>query len=149
MACWPATIVGAFFIVLILFDTYIHNYDDLPMHGVIGVLLTLVFWIICSTLGQSLSAAILVVPATFAIIFILGIWVTKKSLQNRGCCVSCGAVGGESCDCPADSEPVAPVAPIEKPKCPPPKPKSPPPKSKCPPLTDLQSLINLNAGVVS
>ena len=135
MACWPATIVGAFFIVLILFDLSIDNYDDLPMHSVTGVLLTLVFWVICSTLGQSLSAGILVVPATFAIVFILGIWVTKKSLQNRGCCVSCGTVG-ETCECPDDPKPI-----VKEKKCPPPKPK-------CDPLTERQRIINLNAGVV-
>jgi len=127
MACWPATIVGAFFIVLIIFDTYISNYDDLPMHGVTGVLLTLVFWVICSTLGESLSAAVLVVPATFTIVFILGIWVTKKSLQNRGCCVTCDTSTAD---------------PVPKPKCPPPKPK-------CSPLTEKQKLINLNAGVIA
>ena len=127
MACWPATIVGAFFIVLIIFDTYISNYDDLPMHGVTGVLLTLVFWVICSTLGESLSAAVLVVPATFTIVFILGIWVTKKSLQNRGCCVTCNTSAAD---------------PVPKPKCPPPKPK-------CSPLTEKQKIINLNAGVIA
>lgn len=125
-ACWPATIVGAFFIILLLFDAYISNYDDLPMHSITGVLLTLVFWVICSTLGQSLSAGILVVPVTFVVVFILGIWITKKSLQNRGCCLTC-----EVPECPA---------PKPKPKCPPPKPK-------CKPLTEKQKIINLNAGV--
>jgi hypothetical protein len=136
MACWPATIVGAFFIVLILFDVYISNYKDLPMHGVTGVLLTLVFWVICSTLGENLSAGILVVPATFTIVFILGIWFAKKSLQNRGCCVSCGTVGG-SCVCPTEEKEV-PV----KPKCDPPAPK---PKCK-PDPNSKQGIINLNAG---
>lgn len=131
MACWPATIVGAFFIVLILFDIYISNYNDLPMHGVTGVLLTLVFWVICSTLGQGISAGILVVPATFAIVFILGIWFAKKSLQNRGCCVSCA--GAETnCVCPPEKKEI----PI---KC------EPEPKCK-PDVTSKQGIINLNAG---
>ncbi len=114
--------------ILIVFDLMISNYNDLPMHSVTGVLLTLVFWVICSTLGQDLSAAILVVPATFTIIFVLGVWVAKKSLQNRGCCVTCGTGGDMLCGDPPAPSPPAPEKP--KPKCPPPKPKC-TPKPKC------------------
>lgn len=144
MACWPATIVGAFFIVLILFDVSIHNYNDLPMHGVTGILMTLVFWVICATLGQSLSAAVLVVPATFTTIFILGIWVAKKSLQNRGCCVTCGTVGS-ACSCPSDeTTKTAEKAPSSKEGE---AKKDSPSKPKCTPdKNSKQGIINLNAG---
>lgn len=119
MACWPASIVGAFFVILILFDLIANKFDDLPMHSVTGILLTLVFWVICSTLGQELSGAILVVPATFTIIFVLGIWFAKKSLMKRNYCISTG------CHDPP------PPKPKPTPKCEPPKPKCPPPKPKC------------------
>jgi len=137
MACWPANIVGGFFIALLIFDSIIGDYKDLLPHSVIGIITTLVFWLVCTALGEQVSGAVLIVPSVFAAVFVFSIWFFGKSMKNRGYCMSRGI--GDKC-----SLPVAPDAekckPPPKPKCPPPsdKPKCPPPsdKPKCPPPSD-------------
>ena len=89
MACWPANIVGAFFVVLLLVDATVGNYDDMSMHGITGVLMTLLFWFVCSILGEAVSGAVLAVPAVVVLIFMFSVWFVGKSIKNRGCCVTC------------------------------------------------------------
>jgi energy-coupling factor transporter transmembrane protein EcfT len=89
--CWPANTVGAFFLALLVFDVSQKNYKDLPYHGIIGVFLTAIFWLACILLGTSVAAAVLVVPAVFAGIFLFTIWFTNESVKNRGCCMKCTA----------------------------------------------------------
>ena len=43
MACWPANIVGAFFVALLIFDTTTGEYDDLLPHSAAGIVATFVF----------------------------------------------------------------------------------------------------------
>jgi len=83
-ACWPANTVGAFFIALIIFDTASGNFIDLAYHGMVGVLLTCVFWLVCSTFGVAISAAILLVPAVFFLIILLNTWM-NVSTDECGC----------------------------------------------------------------
>ena len=90
MACWPANVVGAFFLSLIIIDCMIGDYDDLIPHSLVGVLATLGFWLICAFLGQDLSAALLVVPSVLVICFTLSIWFIGNSLKNGGYCMSRG-----------------------------------------------------------
>jgi len=103
--CWPANTVGAFFLALLVFDVSKKNYEVLPYHALIGVLLTGIFWLACILMGSSIAAAILVVPAVFASVFLFTIWFTNESIKNRGCCMKCNepkpkckpvAVGGLS-----------------------------------------------------
>jgi hypothetical protein len=129
MACWPANIVGAFFVALLIFDTMMGEYDDLLPHSAAGIVFTFIFWLVCYVLGESVSAAVLVVPSVVLIVFVFSIWFVGKSMKQRGYCMSKGQ--GDQCLPP----PAKPKCPPPKPKCPPPaaslKPKCPPPKPKC------------------
>jgi len=108
MACWPANVTAAFFVVLIIFDLTNGSYADLLFHGVAGTLVTLLFWLVCVTMGQSISAAILVVPAVFLFIFLFTIWFVGQSFKNKGCCMSCGESSCGGCKAPPRKAPVPP-----------------------------------------
>jgi len=125
MACWPANIVGAFFVALLIFDAMSGEYDDLLPHSAAGIVFTFVFWLLCHGVGESVSAAVLVVPSVVLVVFVFSIWFVGKSMKQRGYCMSKGK--GDQC------LPPKPKCPPPKPKCPPPKPKCPPPKPKCTP----------------
>jgi hypothetical protein len=130
MACWPANIVGAFFVALIIFDAIIGDYDYLIPHSVYGILATFAFWALCFLIGDKISGALLVVPSVVIFIFVFSIWFIGQSMKNRGYCMSRGKA--DKCISPNESKPK--YSP-PKPKCPPPKPKCPPkPKPKCPPV---------------
>ena len=128
MACWPANIVGAFFVALLIFDTMMGEYDDLLPHSAAGIVFTFIFWLVCYGLGESVSAAVLVVPSVVLVVFVFTIWFVGKSMKQRGYCMSKGQ--GDQC-LPPPPKPKCPPAAPPKPKCPPPKPKCPPPKPKC------------------
>ena len=87
MGCWPANSVGAFFLALLVFDMVQGDYSDLPFHSLIGLVLTGLFWAICSFVGVSISGGILLVPATFLIVFLFAMWMAGRSFQ--GCCMDC------------------------------------------------------------
>ena len=87
--CWPANVVGAFFIAVIVFDMVQKNYGDLPYHALVGVVLTFLFWLICSLVSVSVSGAILIVPAVFITVFLFTVWFMNESLKQRGCCMDC------------------------------------------------------------
>lgn len=135
MACWPANIVGAFFVALLIFDAMMGEYDDLLPHSAAGIVFTFVFWLVCYGLGESVSAAVLVVPSVVLVVFVFTIWFVGQSMKQRGYCMSKGQ--GDQCAPPstASLKPKCPPAAPPKPKCPPPaaslKPKCPPPKPKC------------------
>ena len=124
MACWPANIVGAFFVALLIFDTMTGDYDDLLPHSAAGIVFTFIFWLVCYGLGESVSAAVLVVPSVVLIVFVFTIWFVGQSMKHRGYCMSKGQ--GYQCLPPAPPKPKCPPPAPPKPKCPPPKPKCPP-----------------------
>lgn len=129
MACWPANIVAAFFVALLIFDAIIGDYDELIPHSLYGILATLVFWGLCFLIGEKISGAVLVVPSVVVLIFVFSIWFIGQSMKNRGYCMSRGKA--DKCVSPNQTKPTPPP----KPKCPPPKPKCPPkPNPKCPPV---------------
>ena len=80
MACWPANIVGGFFVALLIIDTVGGNFLDLPYHGIVGIILTCVFWLVCSAFGEAISGAILLVPAIFLLV------VLFNTIINYGSC---------------------------------------------------------------
>ena len=88
--CWPANTVGAFFVAILLIDMFQKNYADLPYHAVYGVILTFLFWLLCSFIGESVSGGILIVPAVFLCVFLFTVWFINESIKNRGCCMDCG-----------------------------------------------------------
>jgi hypothetical protein len=89
MACWPANSVGAFFLALLIYDMVKGSYSDLPYHAIVGLVLTGIFWAVCVFVGVAVSGGILLVPATFLIVFLFAMWLAGRSFQNRGCCMDC------------------------------------------------------------
>jgi len=87
--CWPANTVGAFFIAVIIFDMIQKNYSDLPYHAMAGVVMTFLFWLVCSFVSVSVSGALLIVPAVFLTVFLFTVWFMNESLKQRGCCMNC------------------------------------------------------------
>ena len=84
-ACWPANTVGAFFIALVIIDTICGNFTDLPYHGIVGIILTCIFWLVCSTFGEAISGAILLVPAVFLLAVLFNTLINKDSEDDCGC----------------------------------------------------------------
>ena len=87
--CWPANVVGAFFIAVLIVDMVQKNYGDLPYHTLTGVVVTFLFWLVCSFVSVSVSGALLVVPAVFLIVFLFTVWFMDESMKQRGCCLKC------------------------------------------------------------
>jgi len=87
--CWPANTVGAFFIAVLIFDMIQKNYGDLPYHALAGVVVTFLFWLVCSFVSVSVSGALLIVPAVFLSVFLFTVWFMNESLKQRGCCMNC------------------------------------------------------------
>ena len=86
---WPANLVGAFFVALFVFDITQKNYDQLLGHAVIGVFLTIIFMSLSVTIGDNLTGSLLIVPTTFALVFLLTVWFMNESIKKRGCCMKC------------------------------------------------------------
>ena len=91
--CWPANVVGAFFIAVLIFDMVQKNYGDLPYHALAGVVMTFLFWLMCSLVSVSLSGALLIIPAVFLTVFLFTVWFMNESLKQRGCCMDCNGKG--------------------------------------------------------
>ena len=87
--CWPAYIVGAFFVALVAFDIIQKDYSSLPSHGIIGVCVTGLLWLLCLLIGPSITMATLVVPLIFIGIFLFSVWFMNESMKKRGCCMTC------------------------------------------------------------
>uniref|UniRef100_A0A6C0KM28 Uncharacterized protein n=1 Tax=viral metagenome TaxID=1070528 RepID=A0A6C0KM28_9ZZZZ len=83
-ACWPANVVGAFFIAILIIDTVCGYFLDLPYHGIVGIVLTCIFWLVCSTFGEAISGAILLVPAIF-LLAVLFNTIINKDVDDCGC----------------------------------------------------------------
>ena len=78
MDCWPANVVGVFFLVLLISDVYYLQYLDLPAHSLIGIMVTLFFWLICNVLGEYIAAAILIIPGIFFLFYLaIGFWASE------------------------------------------------------------------------
>jgi hypothetical protein len=89
MACWPASVAGAFSLCLLLFDMYYDKWNDLPNHAIFGIIFTGIFLVLCNFVSESVSGAVLVVPALLFIVFAATIWIVGTSIRNRGCCLNC------------------------------------------------------------
>jgi hypothetical protein len=103
MACWPANIVGAFFIAILIIDCILGTYGNLLTHSIVGIIVTIVFSMICTFIGEDLSAALLVVPSILALAFVLSLWFIGQSLKNRGYCMKQGS-SDESASTPSPSQ---------------------------------------------
>ena len=86
--CWPAYVVGAISISIIIFDIVIKNWKDLLPHTLGGLFVTILFWALCF-IHTSLAGAVLIVPLFAFFIFFFTLWFTRQSLLKRGCCVKC------------------------------------------------------------
>jgi uncharacterized membrane protein YjgN (DUF898 family) len=78
MSCWPANFVSAFFVALLIFDLVQKEYDAMPGHIVVGLVLIVLFFVLCWILGDTVTGAILVVPAVVLVIFLFAVWFTNK-----------------------------------------------------------------------
>jgi uncharacterized membrane protein len=87
--CWPANVVGAFFIAVIIFDMVQKKYGDLPYHALSGVVVTFLFWLVCSFVSVTVSGAILIIPTVFISVFLFTVWFMNESLKQKGCCMNC------------------------------------------------------------
>lgn len=98
MLCISSFLVGIFSIGLLIYDLVEKEYDYLALHALGGAFFSILFWFLCFFLGESLSLAVLVIPALFFLAFALGIWMTRESLKRRGCCVKCEKPTGTGTD---------------------------------------------------
>jgi hypothetical protein len=89
MVCWPATIVGAITVAIIIFNMIEGEWMDVAYQGGIGALGTLFFWILCYFFGEQISFGVFIVPAIMFLTFLLASWLITKRLNDRGCCVKC------------------------------------------------------------
>ena len=76
--CWPANAVSAFFVALVIFDLVQKDWAGLPGHIIAGLVLVIVFFVMCWIVGESITGAVLVVPAVFLLIFLFAVWLTNK-----------------------------------------------------------------------
>ena len=86
---WPANLVGAFFLALFVFDITQKRYDQILGHAIIGVLLTGIFAVLSMMIGDNLAGPLLLIPTTFAAVFLITIWFMNESIKKRGCCMKC------------------------------------------------------------
>ena len=86
---WPANLVGAFFLALFVFDITQKNYDQILVHAIIGLLLTGIFAALSMIIGNNLTGSLLLIPTTFAGVFLITVWFMNESIKKRGCCLNC------------------------------------------------------------
>jgi hypothetical protein len=93
---WPAYIVGAFFMALIIYDIVTNDWIDVPFHAVLGLVLTGIYMLISMFISDTIAGAALLIPAVALIGFMVAAWMSGESLKSRGCCVRCDGVDGNS-----------------------------------------------------
>lgn len=93
---WPAYIVGAFFMALVIYDIVTNDWIDVPFHAVLGLVLTGIYMLISMFISDTIAGAALLIPAVALIGFMVAAWMSGESLKSRGCCVRCDGVDGNS-----------------------------------------------------
>lgn len=116
MACWPANLVGAFFLALVIFDMVYQKWDDIVSHILLGLVFTGLFWGICAGISESVSGGILAVPVVFLIVFLGTAWFFNKYKTPTVVCPS------ENDECAKKARVKAILVPRTD-GCPPPFPK--------------------------
>ena len=122
MTCTATNIVGIFCISVILYDILKNEWSDLPYHVVLSILFITFFYGACLLLGDTISLAILCIPAFCIAVSLVTIWFTYESLNAQGCCMTCK-------NKPVDIKDPRPNPP--RPNPPRPNPPRPNPPSKC------------------
>ena len=74
MACWPAYLVGSLSLAILIFDMIVKDWNNLLVHAIGGVLVTVLFWALC-LINTALSAAVLVVPLFAALVFFVTLYI--------------------------------------------------------------------------
>jgi hypothetical protein len=111
MNCWTASVVGAFFISILIWDVLQGFYGNLPLHSILGIIMTLLFWVICSGFGEEIAAAILVIPAIFFIFYVIIDYVNGELTVDTGSVENSTSCPKPEDDCPKPEDDCA------KPKC--------------------------------
>jgi len=115
---WPANLVGAFFLALFVFDITQKKYDQILGHAIIGVLLTGIFAVLSMMIGDNLAGPLLLIPTTFAAVFLITIWFMNESIKKRGCCMKCSSSTVPEKKCKTSSPPAPPASAPKKCKSP-------------------------------
>jgi hypothetical protein len=89
MDCWPVKLVGTFFLALIVYDFIEAEWEQVPPHTIIGILITGLFLGLCALVGEGISGAVLVVPLLMLAIFLFATYMFKRALARKGCCIKC------------------------------------------------------------
>lgn len=105
MGCWPSNLVGIFFIFILIVDLSTGDIDSVPVHGLLGIIGTLLFWGLCNLVGETISGGILVVPSLFLLCFLATMWLVGETFKKRKCCMSCLDPLPETCTPPPPPEP--------------------------------------------
>lgn len=130
--CPPSIATSAFFVAVLLFDLYSHEWKRVPGHALFGVFAILLMTFICQRGSQTMAWILLGAP----FLFLLLAWTARAYSESTpnlpsepsfppsdpydmGC--PCPCCGGSPCNCMRPCPQPAPCKP--KPKC---KPKNPP-----------------------
>ena len=82
-------ILGIFCISVIIYDVLQNNWEDLPYHSIVSIVFLSFFHLACLLLGDTISLAILLIPAVVILVSLVTVWFTSKSLNAQGCCMTC------------------------------------------------------------
>lgn len=120
MNCWTASVVGAFFISVLIWDVLQGFYGNLPLHSILGIIMTLLFWVICTGFGEEIAAAILVIPGIFFIFYLIidyvnGEFTDKKVLIQES--TSCPKPEDDDCSKPKNDDCSKPTCDEAPKKC--------------------------------
>ena len=134
MTCMSTNILGIFCITVILYDLLKGDWIYLPYHAIICVVFLTFFYGSCLLLGDTISLAILLIPAV--VILISGASIVIMGTQ--GCYVKCKQTKPDVCKPPKLTATPSPTCPTITPAptyaCP--VTKCPEPVTKCPePIT--------------
>jgi len=119
-----------FSILLIIVDIINNSWKYLPFHGIVGIILTGLFYFICAVLGEKISGAVLVVPGVFIIVYLTILWLAGKKLEEKTlydkhneetkCCDKPNKIHKSPEPPPKKSCPPPPPPPCPEPVCKPP-----------------------------
>jgi hypothetical protein len=75
-----------------------------------GIVFTGIFLVLCNFVNESVSGAVLVVPAVLLMVFAITIWIVGTSIRKRGCCLNCSPnPSPEPAPCPGPAPSPTPI----------------------------------------
>jgi predicted membrane protein len=114
MICSAWILVVLLSIALILYDIITNKHKDLQKHIVAGIVLSTLFYIACSVLGETLSLGVLVIPCIFILVEFIKESTTVKPVVTEKCLEATPAP--KQCPPPVTCSPPPMTCPCEN-KC--------------------------------